>query len=58
MLSESRLFGQILRQHMEVGIVERKRLSVDGSFVETNAASQSRIPHLDAAGSITPCGSI
>ncbi len=38
------LFEQIVRQCMEVGLVEGKQLSVDGSFVEANAAKQSRIP--------------
>src|SRR5690348_16724232 len=38
------LFEQIVQQCMEVGLVEGKQLSVDGSFVEANAAKQSRIP--------------
>jgi transposase len=38
------LFEQILRQCVEVGLVQGKQLSVDGSFVEANAAKQSRIP--------------
>ena len=38
------LFEQIVRQCVEVGLVEGKHLSVDGSFVEANAAKQSRIP--------------
>lgn len=38
------LFEQIVRQCMEVGLVEGKQLSVDGTFVEANAAKQSRIP--------------
>jgi hypothetical protein len=38
------LFEQIVRQCVEVGLVEGKQLSVDGSFVEANAAKQSRIP--------------
>jgi transposase len=38
------LFEQIVRQCVEVGLVEGKHLSVDGSFVEANAARQSRIP--------------
>ena len=29
---------------MEVGLVQGKHLSVDGSFVEANAAKESRIP--------------
>jgi len=38
------LFEQIVRQCVEVGLVQGKELSVDGSFVEANAAKQSRIP--------------
>jgi transposase len=38
------LFEQIVRQCVEVGLVEGKHLMVDGSFVEANAAKQSRIP--------------
>ena len=38
------LFEQIVRQCMEVGLVEGKQLSVDGSFVEANAAKGSRVP--------------
>jgi transposase len=38
------LFEQIVRQCMEVGLVQGKSLSVDGSFVEANAAKESRIP--------------
>jgi hypothetical protein len=38
------LFEQIVRQCAEVGLVEGKHLSVDGSFVEANAAKESRIP--------------
>jgi transposase len=41
---ESRLFEQIVRQCVEVGLVQGKHLSVDGSFVEANAAKESRIP--------------
>jgi transposase len=37
-------FEQIVRQCVEVGLVEGKHLSVDGSFVEANAAKESRIP--------------
>jgi hypothetical protein len=33
-----------VRQWVEVGLVQRQHLSVDGSFVEANAAKQSRIP--------------
>src|SRR5947207_1406777 len=38
------LFEQIVNQCVEVGLVEGKRLSVDGSFVEANAVKESRIP--------------
>src|SRR5216110_1516311 len=38
------LFEQIVKQCMEAGLVRGKDLSVDGSFVEANAAKQSRIP--------------
>src|ERR1700691_2539010 len=38
------LFEQIVRQYVEVGLVQGQRLSVDGSFVEANAAKESRIP--------------
>ena len=38
------LFEQIVRQCVEVGLVSGKNLSVDGSFVEANAAKESRIP--------------
>src|ERR1700741_147148 len=38
------LFEQIVRQCLEVGLVQGKQLSVDGTFVEANAAKQSRIP--------------
>jgi transposase len=38
------LFEQIVRQCMEVGLVRGDELSVDGSFVEANAAKESRIP--------------
>jgi len=41
---ESKLFEQIVKQCVEVGLVEGKHLSVDGSFVEANAAKDSRIP--------------
>jgi len=37
------LFEQIVRQCVEVGLVQGKHLSVDGSFVEANAAKQSRL---------------
>jgi transposase len=38
------LFEQIVRQCVEVGLVQGTNLSVDGSFVEANAAKESRIP--------------
>jgi len=38
------MFEQIVRQCVEVGLVQGKHLSVDGSFVEANAAKESRIP--------------
>ena len=38
------LFEQIVKQCVEVGLVQGQHLSVDGSFVEANAAKQSRIP--------------
>src|SRR6516165_5362706 len=38
------LFEQIVRQCVEVGLVPGQHLSVDGSFVEANAAKESRIP--------------
>ncbi len=38
------LFEQIVRQCVEVGLVQGQHLSVDGSFVEANAAKASRIP--------------
>ena len=41
---ESKLFEQIVRQCVQVGLVQGKSLSVDGSFVEANAAKESRIP--------------
>jgi transposase len=37
------LFEQIVRQCVEVGLVQGQHLSVDGSFVEANAAKESRI---------------
>lgn len=33
-----------MRQCVEVGLVQGKHLSLDGSFVEANAAKESRIP--------------
>src|SRR5438045_5659840 len=38
------LFEQIVRQCVEVGLVQGEHLSVDGSFVEANASKESRIP--------------
>jgi transposase len=38
------LFGQIVLQCVEGGLVQGQHLSVDGSFVEANASKQSRIP--------------
>ena len=38
------LFEQIVKQCVEVGLVQGEELSVDGSFVEANAARESRIP--------------
>src|SRR5271166_2499464 len=38
------LFERIVKQCLEVGLVRGKELSVDGSFVEANAAKGSRIP--------------
>src|SRR5215468_7612941 len=38
------LFEQIVRQCVDVGLVQGTHLSVDGSFVEANAAKESRIP--------------
>jgi len=38
------LFEQVVRQCVDVGLVQGKHLSVDGSFVEANAAKESRIP--------------
>ena len=38
------LFEQIVLQCVEVGLVQGEHLSVDGSFVEANAAKESRIP--------------
>src|ERR1700740_543753 len=38
------LFERIVRQCLEVGLVEGKQLSVDGTFVEANAAKESRVP--------------
>jgi hypothetical protein len=38
------LFEEIVKQCVEVGLVQGDDLSVDGSFVEANAAKESRIP--------------
>src|ERR1700746_3278900 len=38
------LFEQIVRECVEGGLVQGQHLSVDGSFVEANAAKESRIP--------------
>src|ERR1700694_2638450 len=38
------LFEEIVRQCVEVGLVQGDNLSVDGSFIEANAAKESRIP--------------
>src|ERR1700745_992214 len=38
------LFEQIVSECVEVGLVQGKQLSVDGSFVEANAAKESRVP--------------
>ena len=48
------LFEQIVKQCVEVGLVQGKHLSVDGSFVEANAAKESRIPreHLVEAAQV------
>ncbi len=54
------LFEQIVKQCVEVGLVQGKHLSVDGSFVEANAAKESRIPReqlAEAAQVTRPCAS-
>jgi transposase len=43
------LFEQIVLQCVEVGLVQGKHLSVDGSFVEANASKESRIPRQQLA---------
>ena len=43
------LFEQIVKQCVEVGLVQGEHLSVDGSFVEANAAKESRIPRQQLA---------
>src|SRR5579871_3129666 len=52
------LFEQIVKQCVEVGLVQGKHLSVDGSFVEANAAKESRIPRgqLAEAAQVQPIG--
>jgi hypothetical protein len=37
------LFGQIVRQCMEAGLVEGEHVSVDGTFVQADASSGSRV---------------
>jgi transposase len=46
------LFEQIVRQCVEVGLVQGQHLSVDGSFVEANAAKESRIPRQQLAEAV------
>jgi transposase len=48
------LFEQIVLQCVEVGLVHGTHLSVDGSFIEANAAKESRIPreHLAEAAQV------
>src|SRR2546426_2475691 len=38
------LFEQIVRQCVDVGLVQGTHVSLDGSFIEANAAKESRIP--------------
>ena len=38
------LFEEIVARCLQAGLVRGDNLSVDGSFVETNAAKESRIP--------------
>ena len=38
------LFAGVVKQCVEVGLVRGDHLSVDGSFVEANAAKESRVP--------------
>src|SRR5262249_11726018 len=38
------LFEQMVRLCIDVGLVQGKQLSVDGTFVEANASKESRIP--------------
>src|SRR5207253_8193144 len=55
------LFEQIVKQCVKVGLIQGKHLSVDGSFVEANAAKGSRIPRNSwwkRPRSITLCVSI
>src|SRR6202021_776051 len=44
------LFEEIVRQCVEVGLVQGKDLSVDGSFVEANASKETRLPRAQGAG--------
>ena len=44
------LFEQIVRQCVEVGLVQGQHWSVDGSFVEAHAAKESRIPREPVGG--------
>jgi hypothetical protein len=43
------LFEEIVRQCVEVGLVKGKHLSVNGSFVEANAAKERSIPRQQLA---------
>jgi transposase len=48
------LFAEIVKQCVEVGLVGGDHLSVDGSFVEANAAKESRVPreHLEEVAQV------
>jgi transposase len=46
------LFEEIVRRCVEVGLVQGKHLSVDGSFVEANAAKESRNSARAVGGSV------
>jgi hypothetical protein len=50
------LFEEIVRQCVEVGLVQGKQLSVDGSFLEANAAKESRIPREELAEAESEAG--
>jgi hypothetical protein len=55
------LFEQVVRQCVKAGLVQGQHLSVDGSFVEANAAKESHIPREQlavAAQAHIPCASI